>query len=125
MKYPTQAAALSGILALFSNSAVGATPIPHEIYSPADAVVVHTELPGSGEFGVKFRLNSRHTSVKNLAQEVRRHAKSQGFKEIRALVQHNDADLKFKRKDQELDISIEEKQHGVIEYKADLDLDKA
>ncbi|OSI11368.1 hypothetical protein [Neisseria canis] len=125
MKYPTQAATLTGILALFSNSAFAATPIPHEIYSPADAVVVRTELPGSGEFGVKFRLNSRHTSVKNLAQEVRRHAKSQGFKEIRALVQHNDADLKFKRKDQELDISIEEKQHGVIEYKADLDLDKA
>ncbi|EGZ51032.1 MULTISPECIES: hypothetical protein [Neisseria] len=125
MKYPTKAAALTGILALFSSSAFATSPIPHEIYSPADAVVVRSELPGSGEFEVKFRVNSRHTSVENLAQAVRRHAKSHGFKEVRGAVQQNDADLKFKRKNQELDISIEQKQHGIIEYKADLELDKA
>ncbi|MDO4641918.1 MAG: hypothetical protein Q4A84_09530 [Neisseria sp.] len=124
MKKSSKAVALTGILALFSSSAFAAAPIPHEIYNPTDAQVVKAEHSNGGEFEAEFLLKSKHTSVKSLARQVRQHAKRQGFHEIESSVENNDADLKFKRKDQELDVSIERKDHGIIEYKADLDLDK-
>ena len=43
---------------------------------------------------------------------------------VESEIKHDDADLKFKRGRQELDVSIENKGHDRIEYKADLDLDK-
>lgn len=121
MKKP-QVTALTGILALFSAAAFAASPIPNEIYSPADAVIIKAELPGQGEFEAVFRLNANQISVKNLARQVRRHARSQGFHEVKSSVQNDDAELKFKREDQALDISIEQNRHGMIDYKADLDL---
>ena len=45
-----------------------------------------------------------------------------GFQIVESKIKHDDADLKFKRGNQELDVSIEDKGHR-IEYKADLDLD--
>ena len=49
---------------------------------------------------------------------------SKGFHVVESEIKHDDADLKFKRGKQELDVSIEDKGQGRIEYKADLDLDK-
>lgn len=124
MKKQAQAAALTGILALFSSSAFAAAPIPHEIFNPAEAEVVKADQQGNGEFEAEFRLHRADTSVRRLAREIREHARNQGFRVVESSVKRNDADLKFKRHDQELDVSIEQKDHGVIEYKADLDLDK-
>ena len=71
---------------------------------------------------------SRSTSaavsdVRQLAQRVISHARSQGFRLVESEIKPHDADLKFRRGDQELDVEIERKGHGHIEYKADLDRD--
>lgn len=59
-----------------------------------------------------------------LSKKVIAHARSKGFHVVESEIKHDDADLKFKRGKQELDVSIEDKGQGRIEYKADLDLDK-
>ena len=43
---------------------------------------------------------------------------------VESEIKRDDADLKFRRGRQELDVSIESKDHGRIEYKADLDLNR-
>ena len=101
-----------------------AAPIPHEIYYPHAAKVVKAERKGGGEFEAEFRLHDRDISVPALAKKVISHAKRQGFRVEESKIKHDDADLKFERGDQELDVSIELKDKGKIEYKADLDLDK-
>ena len=69
-------------------------------------------------------LSGRHNSIPSLAKKVIAHARSKGFHVVESEIKHDDADLKFKRGKQELDVSIEDKGQGRIEYKADLDLDK-
>ncbi|OSI17956.1 hypothetical protein BWD09_04175 [Neisseria dentiae] len=116
----TKTLIITGLMALFSTSAMAA-PIPGEIFKPRGAEVVKADRQGDGEFEAEFRLHDRDTSVKHLAGQVRAHAQRHGFKVVESEVKRDDADLKFKRRNQELDVSIERKDHGVIEYKADLD----
>lgn len=121
MKNTSSALVLTGIMALFSATA-WAAGIPKEIYAPRGAEVVKADHRGGGEFEAEFRLHGR--DVRGLAQRVRDHAKRHGFRVVESEIKRDDADLKFKRRDQELDVSIERKDQGIIEYKADLDLDK-
>lgn len=114
---------LTGILALFSTSAMAAA-VPSEIYKPAGAETVKADRQGQGEFEYVAELSARKTSVSALAKKVIAHAKSKGFRVVESEIKRDDADLKFKRGQQELDVSIEDKDNGRIEYKADLDLDK-
>lgn len=119
----TKSLMLTGILALFSASAFAA-PVPSEIYKPAGAKTIKADRKGNGEFEYEAELSSRHTSIPALAKKVIAHAKRKGFKVVESEIKRDDADLKFKRGNHELDVSIEDKDHGHIEYKADLDLDK-
>lgn len=116
----TKTLIITGLMALFSTSAMAA-PIPGEIFKPRGAEVVKADRQGDGEFEAEFRLHDRDTSVERLAGQVRAHAQRHGFKVVESEIKRDDADLKLKRRDQELDVSIERKDHGVIEYKADLD----
>ena len=120
MKNKSTAIVLTGIMALFSTGAFAAS-MPGEIFQPRGAEVVKADRQGDGEFEAEFRL--RGNDVRDLAQQVRNHAQRNGFKVVESEVKRDDADLKFKRRNQELDVSIEQKDHGIIEYKADLDLD--
>lgn len=121
----TQAKSLmiTGILALFSAGAFAA-PMPSEIYQPAGAKTVKADRQSNGEFEYEAELTTRDTSIAALAEQVTAHAQNKGFKVVESEIKRGDADLKFKRGRQELDISIEEKNNGRIEYKADLDWDK-
>lgn len=114
---------LTGIMALFSASAFAA-PLPSEIYKPTGAKTVQADRQGNGEFAYAAELPADDTSIPTLAKQVIAHAHSKGFKIIASDIQRADADLKFKRGHQELDVSIADKNHGRIEYKAGLDLDK-
>ena len=107
----------TGILALFSATAF-ASPLPSEIYRPA------ADHQGDGEFEYEAELSGQRNSIPSLAKKVIAHARSKGFHVVESEIKHDDADLKFKRGKQELDVSIEDKGQGRIEYKADLDLDK-
>ena len=109
----TKSLLATGILALFSATAFAA-PLPAEIYLPAGAHTVKADRQGNGEFEYEAELPARGIA----------HARSKGFHVVESEIKHDDADLKFKRGRQELDVSIENKGHGRIEYKADLDLDK-
>lgn len=114
---------LGGLLALFSAGAFAA-PVPAEIYKPAGAQTVKADRQGNGEFEYEAELSSKGVSIPSLAKQVIAHAKSKGFKVVESEIKRDDADLKFKRGQHELDVSIEDKDNGRIEYKADLDLDK-
>lgn len=114
---------VTGILALFSASAFAA-PLPSEIYRPAGAHTVKADHQGNGEFEYEAELSARHTSIPTLAKKVIAHAHSKGFRVVESEIKRDDADLKFRRGRQELDVSIESKDYGRIEYKADLDLNR-
>lgn len=119
----TKSLMLTGIMALFSASAFAA-PLPSEIYRPAGAKTIKADRQGNGEFEYEAELSKHNTSIPSLARKVIAHAKSKGFRVVESEIKRDDADLKFKRGNQELDVSIERKNRGRIEYKADLDLDK-
>ncbi|PVX32440.1 hypothetical protein C8D76_11338 [Pasteurella langaaensis DSM 22999] len=123
MKINSKLALIAGVIGLFSANAMAAH-IPSEIYRPFGGKLVKADRQGGGEFEVEYRLDARHTSVPALARRVISHARSHGFHLEESDIEHDDADLKFERGDQELDVSIELKDHRRIEYKADLDLDK-
>lgn len=123
MKLNAKLALAAAAFAVFSANTFAAS-IPREIYFPQDAKVVKADRKGGGEFEAEFRLSDRNTSVPALAKRVINHAKRHGFRVEESEIKHDDADLKFERGDQELDVSIELKDKGRIEYKADLDLDK-
>ncbi|ABR73726.1 hypothetical protein CBG46_03600 [Actinobacillus succinogenes] len=123
MKFNAKAA-LIAIFAGFFSATVFAAHIPRDIYVPYDADIVKADRKGDGEFEAEFRLDSRDVSVPELAREVIRHARARGFHLEEKDIEHDDADLKFERGDEELDVSIELKDHHRIEYKADLDLDR-
>ena len=113
----------TGILALFSATAF-ASPLPSEIYRPDAAHTIKAAHQGDGEFEYEAELSGQRNSIPSLAKKVIAHARSKGFHVVESEIKHDDADLKFKRCKQELDVSIEDKGQGRIEYKADLDLDK-
>ncbi|HBO38114.1 MAG TPA: hypothetical protein DD638_05580 [Pasteurellaceae bacterium] len=123
MKISSKIALVIGMLGLFSAN-VMATQIPKEIYKPRDAKIVKADRQGNGEFEAEFRLHADKTNVRDLAKRVISHALDHDFSIKERKIKNDDADLKFKRGKQELDVSIELKDKGRIEYKADLDLDK-
>lgn len=112
---------ITGIMALFSAAAVAA-PLPGEIFRPRGAKVVKADRQSDGGYEAEFRIDAGNTSVAHLVDRVRAHARRHGFEVVESDIQGDDADLKFKRRNQALDVSIERNKHGVIEYKADLDL---
>lgn len=119
--HKTKTLLLTGILSLFSAAAFAA-PVPSEIYKPIGARTVKAHHQGSGEFEYEAELPGKRISIPSLAEKVIAYARSYGFQIVESKIKHDDADLKFKRGNQELDVSIEDKGHR-IEYKADLDLD--
>lgn len=122
MKNTLKATLLATVLGLASTTVL-AKSIPSDIYKPRNAEVVKVDRQGRGEYEVKFRLYG--DDVRPLAKRVIEHAKDRGFRIEESEIKRDDADLKFKRGDQELDVSIELKNKDRIEYKADLDLDKS
>ena len=110
--HKTKTLLLTGILSLFSAAAFAA-PVPSEIYKPIGARTVKAHHQGSGEFEYEAELPGKRISIPSLAEKVIAYARSHGFQIVES---------KFKRGNQELDVSIEDKGHR-IEYKADLDLD--
>lgn len=112
--------------ALFSTAILSSTAfavsIPSEIYKPVGATVVKADRQGNGEFEAEFRVKGN--DARSLARKVISHAKSKGFHLVESDIEHDDVDLKFERGDHELDVQIEVKNHGRIEYKADLDLNR-
>lgn len=121
MKKALTATLLATLIGLTSSTAF-ASSAPRDIYQPSNAKLVKMDKQGNGEYEVEYRL--RGDDVRPLAKRVIQHAKSRGFRVVESEIERDDADLKFKRGDQELDVSIEQKGNGRIEYKADLDLDK-
>lgn len=111
---------LATTLGLFASS-VFAANIPSEIYRP-NGQLVKADKQGHGEYEVEYRLKGN--DVRGLAKRVISHAQKHGFRLKESDIERDDADLKFKRGEQELDVQIEVKDHNRIEYKADLDLDK-
>lgn len=120
MKMLSKAALLVATLGFFTSSAFAAS-IPSEIYRP-HGELVKADRQGNGEYEVEYRLKGN--DVRDLAKTVIAHAKQHGFRVTESDIERHDADLKFKRGDQELDVQIEVKNNNRIEYKADLDLDK-
>lgn len=120
MKILSKATLVVCSLSLFAGSAL-ATNIPKEIYRP-NGQLVKADHQGHGEYEVEYRL--RGNDVRTIAQHAITHAKRHGFRLQESEIKRDDADLKFSRGNQELDISIEVKGKNRIEYKADLDLDK-
>ncbi|WP_018652036.1 hypothetical protein [Actinobacillus capsulatus] len=118
MKMLSKATLLAMTLGLFTATAF-ATDIPREIYRP-NGKLVKADRQGNGEYEVEYRL--RGNDVRVIAKNAISHAKRHDFRVTEAEIERDDADLKFERGDQELDIQI--KDHNRIEYKADLDLDK-
>lgn len=114
---------ITGIMALFSASAAAA-PLPGEIFQPRGAEVVKADRQDSGDFEAEFHVSSSEASVEGLAGQVRAHAQRHGFKVVESDIKRDDADLKFSRRNQELEVSIERNDYGVIEYKVDLDAKK-
>lgn len=107
-------------LSLFAGSAMAGS-IPKEIYRP-NGQLVKSDHKGDGEFEVEYRLSGN--DVRGIAKSAIAHAKRHGFRLTESEIKRDDADLKFSRGNQELDISIEAKGKNRIEYKADLDLDR-
>lgn len=121
MKKALTATVFAALIGLTSTTAL-ASSAPRDIYQPSNAKLVKMDKQGNGEYEVEYRL--RGDDVRPLAKRVIQHAKARGFRIVESEIERDDADLKFKRGDQELDVSIEQKGNGRIEYKADLDLDK-
>lgn len=110
---------ITGIMALFSVSAAAAS-LPGEIFQPRGAQVVKADAQNGGGYEAEFRIEAGNTSVAHLADRVREHARRHGFEVVESEVKNDDADLKFQRRNQALDVSIGRNRQGVIEYKADL-----
>ncbi|WGE51845.1 hypothetical protein NYR68_05530 [Actinobacillus equuli subsp. haemolyticus] len=121
MKMLSKATLLATTLGLFTVASAFAVDIPREIYRP-NGKLVKADRQGNGEYEVEYRL--RGNDVRVIAKNAISHAKRHGFRVTEAEIERDDADLKFERGDQELDIQIEVKNRNRIEYKADLDLDK-
>ncbi|QIM66905.1 hypothetical protein A4G16_05720 [Mannheimia granulomatis] len=103
-----------------SATAFAGNTIPAEIYQP-QGDVVKSERQADGEFEVEYKVQGK--DVRGLAEKATDHAKSQGFTVLESKINNDDADLKFKRGTQELDVDIEIKGNH-IEYKAELDAKK-
>lgn len=121
MKNVVKTTVFAAIIGLTSVAAL-AKSIPSEIYQPRNGELIKSDRQGNGEWEVEYRLKG--SDVRPLAKQVMQHAKNKGFRLVESEIERDDADLKFERGDQELDVSIEAKGKDRIEYKADLDLDK-
>lgn len=92
--------------------------VPEEIYQP-QGKLIKSELQGKSEFEVEYHVKG--TDVRGLAEKAIQHAKNKGFDLVKSNIRDRDADLTFKRNNEELDIDIELEGKDRIEYKADLD----
>jgi hypothetical protein len=108
---------LAGMVTAFAAQAAG---MPSDIFQPRGAQVTKSQAQGNGEFEAEFRL--RGGNVRVLASQAIKHVKSKGYRLVERDIQHNDADLKFRKGNRELDISIESKGHGIIEIDESLDI---
>ncbi|HGO5855533.1 TPA: hypothetical protein ACK3JJ_000136 [Mannheimia haemolytica] len=104
------------ILTVFASATAFAVSIPGEIYQP-QGQLIKSENKGN-EFEIEYHVKG--TDVKGLAEKATAHAKSNGFRVVKSDIRTREADLKFVRDNQELDIDIE-LERDYIEYKADLD----
>ncbi|HHW7506932.1 TPA: hypothetical protein ACU21B_000755 [Mannheimia haemolytica] len=95
-----------------------AVAVPDEIYQP-QGKLIKSELQGKNEYEVEYHIKG--TDVRALAEKAIAHAKSKGFDLVKSEIKDRDADLTFKRNNEELDIDIELEGKDHIEYKADLD----
>ncbi|QLB14447.1 hypothetical protein A6B39_02770 [Mannheimia granulomatis] len=111
------------ILATFASATALAqsTAIPEEVYQPKGQLI-KSERQGKNEFGIEYHVTGK--DVRGLAEKTIEHAKSKGFDLVESEIKDDDADLKFKRDQQELDVEIELTDKDLIEYKIELDLDK-
>ncbi|MDO4247866.1 MAG: hypothetical protein Q4C79_02700 [Neisseria sp.] len=116
MKKKTRAIALTGILALLSTSAMAA--LPGAIFHPRGADVIQAHRQADDGFAAEFRL--RHHNFGKLLQQIHQHAESQGFNVTTSDVRPHSVELTFQRDQQELGISLIQKDYGIIAYKADL-----
>lgn len=102
-----------------------AAGMPSEIFKPRGAQTVKAKAQGNGEYEAEFRVRkNKSNSVRALAERAAKHAESKGFRVVEQDIQYNDADLKFRRNNHELTISIEDKNNGWIEIDQDLDLER-
>ncbi|MDD0824445.1 hypothetical protein PTQ27_08215 [Mannheimia sp. AT1] len=108
------------ILAPFISGTAFANSIPDDIYQPKGELI-KAQKQGN-EFEVEYKLQG--DDVRDIAKKATEHAKRKGFRIVESEIKKDDADLKFKRGNQELDVEIEAKGKNRIEYKAELDLDK-
>lgn len=122
MKHTLKATLLAAILGLTSTAVFAQRSLPTDIYKPNNAKLVKAEYQGRGEYEVKYYLQG--DDVRPLAKRVIEHAQSRGFRIVESEIRRDDTDLKFRRGNRELDVSIELKSRGRIEYKADLDFDR-
>lgn len=104
------------ILAPFMSAAAFANTIPNEIYQPQGKLVKSENK--ADEFEVEYHLQG--SDVAALAEKVTAHAQKFNFRVVESDIRKNEADLKFVRGNQELDVDIEVEK-GHTEYKAELD----
>lgn len=104
------------ILASFMSATAFANTIPSEIYQPQGKLVKSVDK--GDEFEVEYHLKGN--DVTSLVQKATAHAKKHGFRVVESEIRKHEADLKFVRGTQELDVDIEV-ERGYIQYKADLD----
>ncbi|SSY80902.1 hypothetical protein [Alysiella crassa] len=101
-----------------------ATSMPSEIFKPRGAQTIKSQAQGNGEYEAEFRVQKSKNSVPALAKQAIRHAQSKGFRVVEQEIDREDADLKFRRGNHELSISIEDKDNGWIEIDQDLDIER-
>ena len=116
MKIIKTAILLAGISTAFAAQAAG---VPSEMFQPRGAQVIKSKAQGNGEYELELRV--RKGSVSALAQQAINHAQSKGYRLVEREIDRDDADLKFRKANRELDISIENKNNGWIEIDQDLD----
>lgn len=110
--------------ALGISFAAQAAGMPSEIFKPRGAQTIKAKAQGNGEYEAEFRVKANQNSVPALAKQAIRHAKSKGFRVVEQEIDREDADLKFRRGNHELSISIEDKDNGWIEIDQDLDIER-
>ncbi|MDK4689374.1 hypothetical protein [Kingella negevensis] len=95
--------------------------MPSDMFQPRGAQVIKSKAQGNGEYEAEFRV--RGGNVHALAQQAIKHAQSKGYRLVAREIDNDDADLKFRKGKRELNISIEQKDHGIIEIDEDLDIE--
>lgn len=104
------------ILVPFLATSAFAGKIPAEIYQPKGQLI--KSVNKGNEYEVEYHLKGN--DVRELAKKAKAHAKKHGFRIVEDQVWEREADLKFVRDGQVLEVDIEV-ERGYIEYKAELE----